>query len=270
MEVNMIPLHATHFWYARFNSIVRSLFASLLTSVFILLSPNAMLAQGARPGAAGLNQALLSQSIRYQQASLSERAYLLNELIETAASRQEQLLAIVGENPSEVIRLAVAASTRAALPPAVQAYIEQEVDIEGTLEVIDEDYEEYSRLLYYLETAGERLSLHFADHRPEHLLTGAKIRVKGIRVDNTLALAGGVGNVKPVEPAPVPSTLGEQRTLLILVNFQDNPIEPYTVADAESALFGETSDFFLENSSQQTWLSGDVVGWYTIPVASTV
>ena len=249
-------------------SFVWPFFASLLTSIFILLSPNALLARGAKPDAAGLTQALIAQSIRYQQASRSEQAYLLNELIETAASRQELLLSIIEENPAEVIRLAVPAGTRAALPPAVQAYIEQEVDIEGMLEVMYEDHDDHSRLLYYLETAGERLSLHFADNRPEHLLTGARVRVKGIQVDNTLALAGGGGNVKPVVPAPVPSTLGEQRTLVILVNFQDNPIEPYTAADARSVLFGTTSDFFMENSYQQTWLTGDIYGWYTIPINS--
>ncbi len=265
----MIPLYTKHCRNPRINFFVWSFFASLLTSIFILLSPDALHARDAKPDAAGLTQALLAQSTRYQQASRSEQAYLLNELIETAASRQEFLRSIIEEKPAEVIRLAVPAGTRAALPPAVQAYIEQEVDIEGTLEVMDVDYEQYSRLLYYLETAGERFSLYFADHRPEHLLTGAKVWVNGIQVENTLALAGG-DNVKPVVPAPVPSTLGELRTLVILVNFQDNPIEPYTIADAESALFGETNNFFLENSYQQAWLNGDIVGWYTIPVASTV
>ena len=251
------------------ENLVVSLFLATFVMAILLLSPNALLARGVKPDAAGLTQALIAQSIRYQQASRSEQAHLLNELIETAASRQELLLSIIENNPAEVIRLAVPAGTRAALPPAVQAYIEQEVDIEGMLEVMYEDHDDHSRLLYYLETAGERLLLHFADHRPEHLLTGARIRVKGIQVNNTLALAGG-GNVKPVVPAPVPSTLGEQRTLVILVNFQDNPIEPYTPEDAERMVFGETSDFFLENSFGQTWLSGDVVGWFTIPLDSTV
>jgi hypothetical protein len=250
-------------------SFIWPFFASLLTGIFILLSPNALYARGAKPDAAELTQALIAQSTRYQQASRSEQAYLLNELIETAASRQELLLSIIKENPAEVIRLAVPASTRAALPSAVQAYIEQEVDIEGMLEVMYEDYDNHSRLLSYLEIAGERLSLHFADHGPEHLLTGARVRVKGIKVNNMLALAGG-GKVQHVVPAPVPSTLGELRTLVILVNFQDNPIEPYTIADAQTALFGETNDFFMENSYQQAWLNGDIVGWYTIPVASTV
>jgi M6 family metalloprotease-like protein len=58
--------------------------------------------------------------------------------------------------------------------------------------------------------------------------------------------------------------------LVILVNFQDAPTnQPYTVAAAQNLVFGTVSNFFLENSYQQTWLTGDVVGWYTIPLSST-
>jgi hypothetical protein len=33
--------------------------------------------------------------------------------------------------------------------------------------------------------------------------------------------------------------------------------------------FGPVSDFFRENSYQQTWLTGDVFGWFTIAENST-
>jgi hypothetical protein len=35
-------------------------------------------------------------------------------------------------------------------------------------------------------------------------------------------------------------------------------------------VFGTVSDFFEENSYGQTWLNGDVYGWYTIDLDSTV
>ena len=265
----MIPPHTTHFWNTRICSLVSCIFAFFMISTFTLLSPDALLAQVSTPlDAPGLTQALIAQSIRYQEASLREQTSLLHELMNTATSRKELLLSVIEENPGEVIRLAVPASIRAALPPSVQAYIERKVDIEGKLTVMYEDYGDHSRLLYHLETAGARLSLHFADHHPEHLLTGAKIRVKGIQVDNALALGG--ENVDSVTPAPVPSTLGDLRTLVVLVNFQDNPTEPYTVAEAQQAVFGTVSDFYLENSYRQTWLSGDVVGWFTIALTSTI
>jgi M6 family metalloprotease-like protein len=57
--------------------------------------------------------------------------------------------------------------------------------------------------------------------------------------------------------------------LVILVNFQDDAVQPYTVADAQSAFFGTANGFIQENSYQQTSLAGDVVGWYTIPDSVT-
>ena len=33
--------------------------------------------------------------------------------------------------------------------------------------------------------------------------------------------------------------------------------------------FGTTSSFFLENSHNQTWLTGDVAGWFTLPLSSS-
>jgi hypothetical protein len=75
----------------------------------------------------------------------------------------------------------------------------------------------------------------------------------------------------PTPPSgPLPNTFGAQSTLVILVNFQDAPTnQPYTVAAAQSLVFGTVSSFFMENSYQQTWLTGNVVGWYTIPLSST-
>jgi hypothetical protein len=72
-----------------------------------------------------------------------------------------------------------------------------------------------------------------------------------------------------MQQAPLSNTFGAQSTLLMLVNFQDNTSQPYTVASAHSVVFGDTSNFDLENSLQRTWLTGDVVGWYTLPMTST-
>jgi NPCBM-associated, NEW3 domain of alpha-galactosidase/Gametolysin peptidase M11 len=64
------------------------------------------------------------------------------------------------------------------------------------------------------------------------------------------------------------NTLGEQQTLVMMVNFQDKVSQPWTV-DQVRSVFGTVSNFFLENSYNQTWLNTKVVGWYTLPVSST-
>jgi len=150
-----------------------------------------------------------------------------------------------------VLRIAVPADLRDSLPPAVQAYVEEKVEAEGILEVLAEDRDQESRLLYFLEAAGERFSLHFVANPPTHLQTGSRVRVKGLRVERTLILDFGYTGVE-ILLATLPNTSGEQRTLVILANFQNRPNEqPYTLEDARSVVFNTTNDFYWENSYQQ-------------------
>src|SRR6266700_5386378 len=94
------------------------------------------------------------------------------------------------------------------------------------------------------------------------LLLGAKVEKPWARAT--------AQSFAPASPAPLPNTFGAQNTLVILVNFNDRATQPYTAAQARDAIFGQVSNFFYENSYQQTWLTGDVVGWYTVPLSSTV
>jgi hypothetical protein len=111
------------------------------------------------------------------------------------------------------------------------------------------------------------LTLHFAADAPD-VSTGTHIRARGVRVQQTLALDSGASVQALVTVAP--NTLGEQPTLVILVNFTDKVTQPYTVSQARDVVFNTTSGWDMENSYGQTWLTGDVVGWYTIPQSSTV
>ncbi len=161
---------------------------------------------------------------------------------------------------------------------------EEQMEVEGTLEILHEDRDDGSRIHYVLEADGKRFSLHFAADAPR-LHTGSWIRVKGSRIeqpmalepdsadpqtDHALALESGSTSVE-VLSASLPNTFGTQRTVVILVNFQDKSTDhPYTVSYARGVVFTTTSNFFLEGSYQQTSLTGDVYGWYTIPLDSTV
>jgi hypothetical protein len=61
---------------------------------------------------------------------------------------------------------------------------------------------------------------------------------------------------------------GEQKTAVLLVNFEDRAVQPITPAAAQTLVFGSVSDFYWENSYQKTFLSGQTFGWFTIPVSS--
>jgi hypothetical protein len=150
-----------------------------------------------------------------------------------------------------------------------------EVEFDGTVEVIHEDRDVGSRYLYFLDTpAAGRLELLFGADPPA-LVSGDRIRARGRRINGVLALSSG-DSVQALATA-LPNTFGAQKTLVVLVNFSDKATQPYTVSTAHS-VFNTTSNFDLENSFNQTWLTGvsnssaaaDIVGWFTINQSSTV
>ena len=134
-------------------------------------------------------------------------------------------------------------------------------EVEGELEILHEDRDVGSR--------NRRFSLNFAKEPPTDLTSGAKVRMRGIRTNDVLVLQSGGDSVQVLSSA-LPNTLGEQRTLVILVNFRNDTSQPYAVDFANNVFFGTTSSFFLENSYQQAYLSGVVNGWYTIDMDSPV
>jgi hypothetical protein len=215
---------------------------------------------------------LLGLNLKHQLASSSERPQIHSELLALAQKRQQDLAALMESNPKAVLRLAMPAKHRAKLPPAVQAHVEQEVTGEGTLEVLHEDYKDRtSRFRYFLKTGGARMSLHFADRPPTHP-TGALVRVTGVQVNNALALNSGKTSVQVLAAAPISSwTIGVQKTAVILVNFRNHPTnQSITLTGARDMVFTQVSNFDMENSYGQTSLTGDVFGWYTIPMDDTV
>ena len=212
-----------------------------------------------------LTSDLVSLLAAYQTATdATERARVLADVASAAGVRRARLSKLVENDPAAVLRIAVPKKHRDALPLAVQALIEHEEQIEGELEVHFEDGPRRARVHYHLLTRGRRLALHFAT-RPPRLVSGTRVRVKGVRVGDALALKGS-GSVKVLALASS-NTFGEQRTMVLLVNFQDSPIEPYPVAYAQDVVFSQTSTFYRESSFQQTWLGGDVFGWFTLPVS---
>jgi len=160
----------------------------------------------------------------------------------------------------------------------------QGVQLEGELEIIYQDFKDGRHSLSYSlkRSDGTRVPLQFVKEPPTHLLTGDHVRASGQMSGGSLILYSGSTNVKQTTTKttgdatgtaatsiPVPNTFGAQSTLVILVNFQDDAIQPYTIADAQNAFFGTANNFLMENSYGQTSITGTVVGWYTIPVSVT-
>jgi hypothetical protein len=215
-----------------------------------------------------LTQSLGSLNVRYLRASGSDRTRLAGELQSVASARRQALLGLLESNPGAVLRVAMPASLRASLPAQVQAVVEEEVELDGDLEVLHEDSATSSRYLHFLLLDGQRLTLHFAAD-PPRLATGSRVRVRGVRLDQAVAAASGATSVQTLASV-LPNSFGEQRTLVILVNFTNAATQPYTPGFASDVVFNTTSSFKMENSFQQTWLTGEVRGWYTIAMSSGV
>ncbi|WP_199878806.1 Ig-like domain-containing protein [Pseudoalteromonas sp. T1lg88] len=65
------------------------------------------------------------------------------------------------------------------------------------------------------------------------------------------------------------STTGEQKTLVLMVNFQENPTEQaMTNAEARELMFGTINDYYKANSYNQIWFTGEVVGPFTVPLSN--
>jgi hypothetical protein len=236
----------------------------------LTMSPPAALAHDQAPTQASAEVIRRADALTQALLKISSSSFVQPDqtLLATVATRRQLLLALMETAPQEVLRLAIPQSIRANLPTQIRAQLEEEVTVEGRLEIFHEDTPRGGRYEYGVQTASGRYTLHFADP-PADLLTGAWVRVRGMRVDSRLALAGG-RNMQTTSAAPAQSTIGEQRTLVMLVNFADNPARPWSRDQATQAIFGTMNAYILENSYGVSWVTGDVTDWLTISLSSAI
>ena len=141
--------------------------------------------------------------------------------------------------------------------------------LEGTLDVRVEDFPDHtSRIRHFLKTSRGRFELKF-DAVPHGLQSGSHVRVHGTQQGPVLALNGtNTGSLQALS-ASTSTTLGEQKTVVLLVNFEDDTSQPFTVAQANQTVFGDIDAYYRDNSFGQTWLSGLTYGWFTLAMSRT-
>ncbi|UTW12193.1 Ig-like domain-containing protein [Marinobacterium rhizophilum] len=243
-------------------------------------------AEQARQQATEHTQALMALQKRWAKAQGAEKSRALQQMIARAEERQALLLELIKTNPAEVLRVAVPEDKQHGMPAEVVELLEQKVEIAGESEVLYEDYEDGShKLRRFVRTPfGERFELNITQPDSE-LQNGETVSVNGVLLahagsDSDGALVASQESIVTAEcctqestsstPPPAGAyTFGEQKTLVMLVNFQDKAEQPWTKAQVQDTVFGTTNDFYLENSDNRTWLSGDVTGWFTLPISST-
>jgi Gametolysin peptidase M11/NPCBM-associated, NEW3 domain of alpha-galactosidase len=142
--------------------------------------------------------------------------------------------------------------------------------VEGMLEVLIEDHPKLSRTRHFLKTDKDRLELDFKGKLPSAATTGTRLRVTGRQSGNLLLLSSTDStSVAVVSAPPLTNALGEQKAVVLLVNFLDDASQPFTVAQSDDVVFAQSSAFLRANSFQKTWLTGNSFGWFTLPIGKT-
>lgn len=233
--------------------------------------------------------ALARMAADYRSAGKAARTGLLNGLVDQARARQELLAEVVQNDPSGALRTVLPEKVRSGMPAEVLALLEQKQDLQGELEVSYEDYADgRHKLRHVLLTARGRFELKLPANAEQagSMRSGMQVRARGWLFahggetsgslvvndspDGLEVLADGATTTTATTSAAVlPNTMGQQDVLALLVNFQDNPVQPWTTAQAEQMVFGTVKDYYQENSNGQTWLTGDVYGYYSLPINST-
>ena len=244
-----------------------------------------------REQAKNQTMALAKLMADYRRADKSNKTKHLNQVVALAEERQALLAELAQTDPAAAVRAVLPASVRKGMPDEVLAMLTEKQELKGELEVLYEDYEDHSlsRLRHVLKTANSRVELHLPKNAKTNALqTGTKVQARGwlfkhggetidslavndeqnsltvLAQDSTTTTA-----TASTTTAALTNTLGEQRTLVMLVNFQDNTQKPWTVEETREMIFGTVNDFYKENSNDQTWLSGDVHGYNALPLDST-
>jgi len=155
----------------------------------------------------------------------------------------------------------------------------------GTLEVIHYDDFENNRSenqYFIIEDSGKRSRVYF--NRELLFISGTEIRIEGkiLQVDGESEIVAesyeiiSEGGVAGVGENP---NLDEQKTVVILVNSMENPVEPITLGEAWNRVFNVSYDrngdglsdsinsWMKEVSYEKAWFTGDVFGWYTLNIA---
>ncbi len=152
-------------------------------------------------------------------------------------------------------------------PTLREPLVKEKPVLRGKVNVTIRDYEEFARTSYALQQADGEFPLYLEQAPLLFFATGATIAVSDVvQVGDVLAAEGG-GGVVVVDPSPI-NPLGEQKTLGVLVQFQNLGFGTLRASDIQAAVNGPVSDYFREQSFGKTWFNcTQAVGPFTLPMS---
>lgn len=191
--------------------------------------------------------------------------------------RAAALSALIAENPAQALALAFSSDLLGQLAlafPGSASQLESRGAWEGPAEylVLDDARMLTRQSATRLKLGQAEFEVYFAGDEPPGLQSGVNLRVTGMRAGNRLAAEGGtVTGYELAASACVPT--GPQKAAVLLVTFPGvaaPSITPQSISDIFFGASGRSVDaFWRENSYNQTSVSGDVFGWYTLDALYT-
>lgn len=166
---------------------------------------------------------------------------------------------------------------------------EAPVTVTGELTVLySDDFENHRAELSYVvkdAATNEHFTLRFKSRGPKNLKTGMIVTAKGKSKGKEIYLAldeSGGGSIETIAPVgsaqgggalPAAVIAGEQKTLVMVANFQDKSVACSNPAIADLMFtdpLGKSVDaLYRETSHGNVWFTGQVVGPYPINYTST-
>lgn len=129
------------------------------------------------------------------------------------------------------------------------------------------------RFVHYLSTEdGKRYQIEDKKGVLRGVKPSWKMSIQGNLVENKVIVEDAKPLDVPAESEQLQDTIGEQRTLVALLNSPDDLSQPFTIKDVEDEIINNpnsTDKFFRENSYEKVWLNADFIDWQTLPHNST-
>ncbi len=235
-----------------------------------------------------MNNQLLELHSR-AQSDPRNGASLSGQATDLMQQRVEALAELIEQDPAEALRVAFPSDVLSDLDssfPGARAHLESRGRWEGPIEYVVADSDDFRSHQNFREmkTGGETLSIQFADKEPNGLKNGDVLRVDGVRARDQIAAYNGTtvekasanGNRRPPSSPPPCTTIGPQKSIVLLVTMPGAPlpenVTPLGVWDSFFDTGGSLlslTEHWRENSYGATTAIGEVApgtsgGWYTL------
>ncbi len=212
----------------------------------------------------------INSRIEETQDPIEKDKYLV-EIKKVARERESKMIELMEDNPQMANKLAITQEERIKLPIEIQGSIERSIEVDGTLDIIHEDYIDIkkSTYRYFLNLSNnKRYNLYFEQKLP--LVSNTKIKTKGIVLKENIAALGveerGIIALSQTVEQPVNF---QKKAAVILVNFQNDIRIPWEKSYVSYSIFTKTNDYYQENSYGKYSITGDIFGYYTLPIDKT-